>query len=62
MLFLVPTSGMRREFAGGKLPRGVPVRLLVFGEIEIHCSLIVMFEPTADVSSNQRAVTVLVSV
>ena len=62
MLFLVPTSCMRREFAGGELPRRVPIRLLVFGEIEVHCSLIVMFEPTADDSSNQRAVTVFVSV
>jgi hypothetical protein len=53
---------MRREFAGGKLPRGVTVGLLVFGEIEIHCSLIVMLEPTADDSSNHRAVTVFVSV
>ena len=62
MLFLVPTSRMRGEFAAGKLPRRVPISLLVFGEIEVHCSLIVMFDPTADDSSNQRAVTVFVSV
>ena len=62
MLLFVPTARVRRELAGGKLPRSVPVSLLVFGEIEVHCSLIVMFDPTADDSSNQRAVTVFVSV
>ena len=64
MLFLVPTPGVRGEFTGRELSRSIAIGLLILAEIEIHdyCSLIVMFEPTADDSSNQRAVTVFVSV
>ena len=64
MLLCVPTARVRREFAGGELPRRVAIRLLLLAEIEVHdyCSLIVMLDPTVDESSNQRAVTVFVSV
>jgi hypothetical protein len=55
---------VRRELTDGKLPRGVAIGLLFLAEIEVHdyCSLIVMLDPTVDESSNQRAVTVFVSV
>ena len=65
---LVPLGGERRQLLIGELARGVAERQLLVGEVEVHgyFRLMVMlgppWAPSGMSSSNQRLVTVLVSV